>query len=62
MPIAEGVSQSKWMWFKEAREMADIERFDTASRRPGGSLRLLFFRASSFDMPYLSHCVVSSMV
>ncbi|KAF2138636.1 uncharacterized protein K452DRAFT_256275 [Aplosporella prunicola CBS 121167] len=42
MPVSEGISQLKWHWFSKPRRLADMERFDIASRGPWGSLRLLF--------------------
>ncbi|EKG16900.1 hypothetical protein MPH_05881 [Macrophomina phaseolina MS6] len=42
MPIAEGISQLKWYWFNEPQPLIDLDRFDTASRGPWGSLLLLF--------------------
>lgn len=39
-----GISQSKWQWFRRPRQLADMERFDAASRGAWGSLLLLFSR------------------
>jgi hypothetical protein len=44
LPIAEGVSQMKWLWFREARPLIDLERFDIASRGPWGCVLLLIKR------------------
>ncbi|KAF2116834.1 hypothetical protein BDV96DRAFT_598678 [Lophiotrema nucula] len=42
MVLAEGISQSKWQWFRRPRTLTDMEKFDSASRGPFGSLVLLF--------------------
>lgn len=42
IPVSEGLSQSKWAWFKKKpRPLADFDMFDQASRGPWGSLGLL---------------------
>ncbi|KAL2006985.1 hypothetical protein VTN00DRAFT_8423 [Thermoascus crustaceus] len=42
MPIAEVISQAKWIWFTERpRRLADFEAFDSASRGSFGSLQFL---------------------
>ncbi|KAK1839090.1 hypothetical protein CCHR01_18288 [Colletotrichum chrysophilum] len=42
IPVAEGLSQSKWSWFKrKPRPLKDFDMFDQASRGPWGSLTLL---------------------
>lgn len=42
IPVAEGLSQCKWNWFKlKARPLKDFDLFDQASRGPWGSLSLL---------------------
>ncbi|GME23704.1 hypothetical protein GTA08_BOTSDO13727 [Neofusicoccum parvum] len=41
VPIAEGISQLKWLWFKKAGVLKDIQTFDEASRGMWGSLKLL---------------------
>ncbi|KAF2631181.1 hypothetical protein BU25DRAFT_386135 [Macroventuria anomochaeta] len=40
--LAECISQSKWQWFRKARKLNDMERFDAASRGALGSVALLF--------------------
>jgi hypothetical protein len=40
--LAEGISQSKWQWFRKARKLSDMERFDSASRGAWGSVLLIF--------------------
>ncbi|KAE8871197.1 hypothetical protein PTNB73_02656 [Pyrenophora teres f. teres] len=42
MVLAEGISQSKWQWFRRARTLGDMEKFDSASRGAWGSFLLLF--------------------
>ncbi|KAF2136006.1 uncharacterized protein K452DRAFT_345190 [Aplosporella prunicola CBS 121167] len=42
LPVVEGISQFKWLWFSKPQQLADIERLDLASRGPWGALRLLF--------------------
>jgi hypothetical protein len=37
MPVAEGISQLKFLWFRRNRPLADLEDFDNASRGPWGS-------------------------
>ncbi|KAF6840725.1 hypothetical protein CMUS01_03822 [Colletotrichum musicola] len=42
IPVAEGLSQCKWNWFKQKpRPLRDLDLFDQASRGPWGSLSLL---------------------
>ena len=41
IPIAEGISQLKWLWFKKEGVLKDIQTFDEASRGMVGSLKLL---------------------
>ncbi|KAH0424302.1 hypothetical protein CcaCcLH18_11653 [Colletotrichum camelliae] len=42
MPIAEGLSQLKWLWYEKSRPMKHIAQWDMASRGPWGSLLLIF--------------------
>ncbi|KAF4876379.1 hypothetical protein CGCSCA1_v004541 [Colletotrichum siamense] len=42
MPIAEGLSQLKWLWYEKPRPMKHIAQWDMASRGPWGSLLLIF--------------------
>ncbi|OTA55100.1 hypothetical protein K449DRAFT_438930 [Hypoxylon sp. EC38] len=42
IPVTEGISQLKWVWFKKAESLDDIQTFDEASRGTWGSLKLLF--------------------
>ncbi|KAF6814700.1 hypothetical protein CSOJ01_03923 [Colletotrichum sojae] len=42
IPVAEGLSQCKWNWFKQKpRPLSDLDLFDQASRGPWGSLSLM---------------------
>ncbi|OCL05885.1 hypothetical protein AOQ84DRAFT_379147, partial [Glonium stellatum] len=41
LPVAEGISELKWLWFAQPRALVDLDRFDFASRGPWGSLTLL---------------------
>ncbi|KAF6827084.1 hypothetical protein CMUS01_09144 [Colletotrichum musicola] len=41
MPVAEGLAQLKWNWFRHPRKLADIVLFDDASRGPWGSLLII---------------------
>ncbi|KAI4711434.1 hypothetical protein J4E89_003999 [Alternaria sp. Ai002NY15] len=42
MVLAEGISQSKWQWFRKARKLEDMARFDSASRGAWGSVLFIF--------------------
>ncbi|KAK7978616.1 hypothetical protein PG996_004671 [Apiospora saccharicola] len=42
IPVAEGISQLKWIWFGTKGSLEDIQKFDQASRGSWGSLKLLF--------------------
>jgi Protein of unknown function (DUF3176) len=37
---AEGLSQLKWTWYRRERPLADLQRYDMASREPIRSFRL----------------------
>ena len=41
LPVAEGLGQLKWNWFRKPRPLADITIFDSASRGPRGALQLI---------------------
>lgn len=43
-PIAECISELKWIWFANPQPVSDFNRFDSASRGPWGALKLLFKR------------------
>ncbi|KAI1874303.1 uncharacterized protein JN550_002882 [Neoarthrinium moseri] len=42
VPVAECISQLKWLWFRRAGAVHDIQTFDEASRGTWGSAKLLF--------------------
>ncbi|KAI1076771.1 hypothetical protein F5B20DRAFT_572619 [Whalleya microplaca] len=42
IPVTESISQLKWVWFKRAKSMDDIQTFDEASRGSWGSMKLIF--------------------
>lgn len=44
IPLASGISQLKWLWYKENQKLTDLDKFDQSSRGPMGSLGLLFSR------------------
>ena len=41
VPVAAGISQLKWLWYKKDHSLADIDKFDQASRGPFGAVFLL---------------------
>ncbi|ETS79526.1 hypothetical protein PFICI_09379 [Pestalotiopsis fici W106-1] len=41
IPVAEGISQLKWLWYRKAGAVRDIQTFDEASRGTWGSAKLL---------------------
>lgn len=43
-PVAECISELKWIWFANPQPVSDFDRFDSASRGPWGALKLLFKR------------------
>jgi Protein of unknown function (DUF3176) len=43
-PLASGISQLKWTWYRESRKLTDLDKFDQSSRGPFGSVKLLFSR------------------
>lgn len=55
MPVAEGISELKWIWFHKPRTLADMDKLDFASRGPWGSLCLLLSmnRKYAFFQKYL---------
>lgn len=42
VPVAESISQLKWLWFRQPRTLQDMQIFDDASRGPLGAARLIF--------------------
>jgi hypothetical protein len=54
VPLAEALSQLKWVWFREAeRPLIDFQTFDEASRGPIGGFRLLGMLKGRYVMPIL---------
>ncbi|KAK8129361.1 hypothetical protein PG999_001741 [Apiospora kogelbergensis] len=51
LPLAGGISQTKWLWYAKSRPLKDMESFDDASRGPWGSLLLM--------LDFRSHYVAS---
>jgi hypothetical protein len=43
LPVATAIGQLRWSWFRSARRLIDIERFDEASRGIIGSAKLMFY-------------------
>jgi hypothetical protein len=43
LPVATAIGQLRWSWFRSARRLIDIERFDEASRGIIGSAKLIFY-------------------
>lgn len=42
MPVAQSISQFGWIWYTQPRPFRDICYYDSASRGPLGSIRLLY--------------------
>ncbi|KAK7909055.1 hypothetical protein PG985_014933 [Apiospora marii] len=42
LPVGSVISQMKWIWFEEPRRLNDLQTFESASRGPWGSLRLIW--------------------
>ncbi|KAK2750848.1 hypothetical protein CKAH01_17918 [Colletotrichum kahawae] len=62
VPVAEGLSQCKWNWFKKRpRPIEDFSLFDEASRGPWGSVCLLF-RTKGWMIGILSALLLTSSV
>lgn len=40
LPVAEGISELKWVWFVDSRPLSDMDCFDSASRGPLGAFTL----------------------
>lgn len=45
-PVAEGITELKWVWFAQTRPLRDIDRFEAASKSPWGALKLLWKRSA----------------
>ncbi|KAF1934562.1 hypothetical protein EJ02DRAFT_439774, partial [Clathrospora elynae] len=46
LPVAECISELKWSWFAQSRNLIDLENFDVASRGPWGAARLVWYLRS----------------
>lgn len=42
VPLAEGISQAKWLWFRNYHQLSDMEVYDQGSRGPWGALGMLW--------------------
>ncbi|KAI9721228.1 MAG: hypothetical protein M1812_002389 [Candelaria pacifica] len=42
VPVVEGLSQLKWVWYRQEHSLQDFGNFDAASRGPWGAARMLF--------------------
>lgn len=42
VPLAEGISQAKWLWFQHYHPLSDMEVYDRGSRGPWGALEMLW--------------------
>lgn len=63
VPLTEGLSHLKWVWYtNKERPLSDIEIFDSASRDPLGSLRLLFMKLLARERPVLAILGASAVV
>lgn len=48
IPVIAGMSQLKWVWFRQGHHLSDYQRFDSAAKGPLGSLILIWkFRGAS---------------
>jgi hypothetical protein len=53
VPIAEALSQLKWVWFAEKDQpLVDFQTFDEASRTPFGGFKLLGLLKGGYVWPY----------
>ena len=44
VPVTSSIGQLKWVWYKDCRELSDLEAYDLASRGPAGGIKFLFRR------------------
>lgn len=48
IPVIAGMSQLKWVWFRQGHHLSDYQRFDSAAKGPLGSLIMIWkFRGAS---------------
>ena len=48
VPVAESISQLKWLWYRRSRAIGDMEAFDEASRGPISSIWLVLKRPKMY--------------
>lgn len=53
-PVAEGLGQLKWNWFDRPEKLGDLVLFDSASRGPWGSFKLLMNHVTRPQRGYLA--------
>lgn len=41
IPVAESISQLKWLWYRKERSLNDFQDFDKASRGAWGAIQLV---------------------
>lgn len=56
LPITEGISELKWLWFAAPRLLSDLDCFDAASRGPLGSFKL--FRSYQSTLACLGALII----
>ncbi|KAK3689174.1 hypothetical protein B0T22DRAFT_513343 [Podospora appendiculata] len=61
VPVAEVISQEKWLWFKRPRPLHHMDSFDSASRGLWGSTKLLFVSYTS-AVPFIAAVTAIVMV
>jgi hypothetical protein len=42
IPLASSIAQLKWAWFRNKRNLVDVDTFDSALRGPLGAFLLIF--------------------
>ena len=42
MPLTEGISQAKWLWFRNYHPLSDMEVYNRGSQGPWGALEMLW--------------------
>ena len=52
MPVAESISQLKWVWFTRSNRLIDFQTIDGASRGPLGSIKLLKMTKCMYNSLY----------
>lgn len=61
LPISQGISQLKWLWFRNTRPLIDLERFDSASRGPWGCFLLIAKRHTSQLAAFGAFIMITAM-